>query len=94
MDVLEIEKLRFSYKDKELFNNLDVRIFNNEHINILLNNIQEHSDKYYDDVMFCKSFQQYYNKTLDVNNIKTVVSKYDIDISHIEPMSIASVKIV
>ena len=35
MDVLEIEKLRFSYKDKELFNDLDVRIFDNEHIGIV-----------------------------------------------------------
>lgn len=35
MSVLEIEKLRFSYKDKELFNDLDARIFDNEHIGIV-----------------------------------------------------------
>ena len=31
MSVLEISNLRFSYKDKELFNDLNVRIFDNEH---------------------------------------------------------------
>lgn len=35
MSVLEIDKLRFSYKDKELFNDLSVRIFDNEHIGIV-----------------------------------------------------------
>ena len=35
MSVLEIEKLRFSYKDKELFNDLNARIFDNEHIGIV-----------------------------------------------------------
>ena len=35
MSVLEIEKLRFSYKDKELFNDLETRIFDNEHIGIV-----------------------------------------------------------
>lgn len=35
MSVLEIEKLRFSYKDKELFNDLEARIFDNEHIGIV-----------------------------------------------------------
>ncbi len=35
MSVLEIEKLRFSYKDKELFNDLEVRIFENEHVGIV-----------------------------------------------------------
>lgn len=35
MSVLEIENLRFSYKDKELFNNLEARIFDNEHIGIV-----------------------------------------------------------
>ena len=35
MSVLEIENLRFSYKDKELFNNLEVRIFDNEHVGIV-----------------------------------------------------------
>lgn len=35
MSVLEIEQLRFSYKDKELFNDLSVRIFDKEHIGIV-----------------------------------------------------------
>lgn len=35
MSVLEISNLRFSYKDKELFNDLNVRIFDNEHIGIV-----------------------------------------------------------
>ena len=35
MSVLEIEKLRFSYKDKELFNDLEARIFDNEHVGIV-----------------------------------------------------------
>lgn len=35
MSVLEINNLRFSYKDKELFNDLNARIFDNEHIGIV-----------------------------------------------------------
>lgn len=35
MSVLEIENLRFSYKDKELFNNASVRIFEKEHVGIV-----------------------------------------------------------
>ena len=35
MSVLEVENLRFSYKDKELFNNLNVRIFDGEHVGIV-----------------------------------------------------------
>ena len=35
MGVLEVENLRFSYKDKELFNNLNVRIFDGEHVGIV-----------------------------------------------------------
>lgn len=45
-------------------------VFNKNHIDILLNNIQEHSNQYYDDVMFCKTFQKYYNSNLDINNIE------------------------
>lgn len=35
MSVLEIENLRFSFKDKDLFNNLSVRIFDGEHVGIV-----------------------------------------------------------
>lgn len=35
MSVLEIENLRFSYKDKELFNDASVRVFEKEHIGIV-----------------------------------------------------------
>lgn len=35
MSVLEIENLRFSYKDKELFNDASVRIFEKEHVGIV-----------------------------------------------------------
>ena len=35
MSVLEINNLRFSYKDKELFNDLNARIFDNEHVGIV-----------------------------------------------------------
>ena len=35
MSVLEINNLRFSYKDKELFNDLNARIFDNDHIGIV-----------------------------------------------------------
>lgn len=35
MSVLEINNLRFSYKDKELFNDLNARIFDSEHVGIV-----------------------------------------------------------
>lgn len=38
MSVLEINNLRFSYKDKELYNDLSARIFDNEHIGIVGSN--------------------------------------------------------
>ena len=35
MSVLEIENLKFSYTDEQLYNNANLRIFDNEHVGIV-----------------------------------------------------------